>query len=829
MKIYKTAIYYTAKMARETSDPEILRKILGLISSSHRHDQFGNNAVNNAAANPYCPLDVLEKLVQEHPSGFLCVCVAGNSNSSPDLLRTIIEKTANDTAGHYALRNKNCPKDIFKKIIDEDKNINLCYAVAGSMHCPPEVLAEIIRKGSIDSVSSAAISNPVCPPEVLVEVLNESKSGFMCGLASRNPNCPPEAKIKWMRENGRIITEDPKKHIIDEVKDEEDKGLEELRKMVSKDNNWYKTAAIDRNKYAHQMYPYNEGNLRYTMDLDLLKEVIREGHDFWPARWAMQNLNCPPELIVDVLRREQYDLISTYAINHRNCPTSIIEEILARGKDDTVSHYAANRSHCPIEAKIKWMKATGKIMKEDPKKHIIDEVKDEEDKDLEELKKMVSKNDKVYKTSENDDYYSVYVAQDTKDPEILTKILRHFNDDDVSRSAIENPHCPPELLAEVLRRLKNDFVSKFAAFNPNCTPEILENVLKKSPEAVMECAVLNPSCTPELLTNVLEGMYTDNKLVMLAATKNENCPRIPKLKWLMQYIDSYPDPAESDWSINNTFFKYRNLTAEDIAILKHEWEISKDVHDLNADSFVLGKNNNWYKTSNRATMEGQARHSKDIEVLKKILNGDDLWVAYEALKNPNCPRNLILEWIAKHKLPLDWEPLNLTEEEKKTIDSYENPDNLDMNSFKEIMASNNWYKVAVKQQSIQQIAKAVRDIMVGLFPSNKILKDECKDTSKRLKAELVKNGYNASVIMGTFRVDNPNVEEEEMDTKGLTEEEIADMKYTPMHFWVEIGYKIIDLTPSQFNEQLNKKVPDIIIGDYSNLPRYTRIQVWDIE
>ena len=56
-------------------------------------------------------------------------------------------------------------------------------------------------------------------------------------------------------------------------------------------------------------------------------------------------------------------------------------------------------------------------------------------------------------------------------PEVLTKILRRWKDDDVSIFASINPSCPSEVLAEVLRRGRNDGVSCHAVNNSNCPPQ----------------------------------------------------------------------------------------------------------------------------------------------------------------------------------------------------------------------------------------------------------------------------------------------------------------------------------------------------------------------
>jgi hypothetical protein len=91
--------------------------------------------------------------------------------------------------------------------------------------------------------------------------------------------------------------------------------------------------------------------------------------------------------------------------------------------------------------------------------------------------------------------YTVEVAQNTKDPKILTDILRKGNDDLVSCYAAENPNTPPEILVDILRKGKNDWVSGNAARNPNTPPEILAEVLKRGKNNnISYYAALNPNC-----------------------------------------------------------------------------------------------------------------------------------------------------------------------------------------------------------------------------------------------------------------------------------------------------------------------------------------------
>jgi hypothetical protein len=64
---------------------------------------------------------------------------------------------------------------------------------------------------------------------------------------------------------------------------------------------------------------------------------------------------------------------------------------LGRGLDDNISRFAAQNPNCPDLAKIKWMIATGRIGKEDPKIHVI-EYDNKIDYDLEILKSFISNN-----------------------------------------------------------------------------------------------------------------------------------------------------------------------------------------------------------------------------------------------------------------------------------------------------------------------------------------------------------------------------------------------------------------------------------------------------
>ncbi len=120
---------------------------------------------------------------------------------------------------------------------------------------------------------------------------------------------------------------------------------------------------------------YTEEIAENTKDPEILRKILEKGNDDYVSRQAALNPNCPPEAL---------------------------KEVLKRGNNNDVSQYAAINPNCPPLAKIMWMRSTGKIEKEDPKKHIIEYDNKEEkvDEDLEKLKKLISLNLRKYKIAQ---------------------------------------------------------------------------------------------------------------------------------------------------------------------------------------------------------------------------------------------------------------------------------------------------------------------------------------------------------------------------------------------------------------------------------------------
>jgi len=132
----------------------------------------------------------------------------------------------------------------------------------------------------------------------------------------------------------------------------------------------------------------------------------------------------------------------------------------------------------------------------------------------------------------------------------------------------------------------------------------------------------------------------------------------------------------------------------------------------------------------------------------------------------------------------------------------------------------NWYKKS-QRPTVEQIAKSVRENIVKCYDDD-CLRALCLQASIQLREELIKNGYKAMVVQGKFKVDNPNEEYfEDWDVDDFeNEEKMEEEKYTPLHYWVEVNGLVVDITASQFNDELDDPVEPIKIGTYNDLDKY---------
>ena len=151
----------------------------------------------------------------------------------------------------------------------------------------------------------------------------------------------------------------------------------------------------------------------------------------------------------------------------------------------------------------------------------------------------------------------------------------------------------------------------------------------------------------------------------------------------------------------------------------------------------------------------------------------------------------------------------------------------------------NWYRLAQSESELTNIALEFRQKMERKY-DEKVLTTLCLPVSRALKKHLIDLGFsNAIVVQGTLRIDNPDPSfSEDWDWKDFLppepmeteEEEIAfaenamkETSYTPLHYWVEVGTFIIDITADQFNDEMDDPLPEVIVEPKSNLERYTTI------
>ena len=137
----------------------------------------------------------------------------------------------------------------------------------------------------------------------------------------------------------------------------------------------------------------------------------------------------------------------------------------------------------------------------------------------------------------------------------------------------------------------------------------------------------------------------------------------------------------------------------------------------------------------------------------------------------------------------------------------------------------NWYKISTNTQKLNELATQFRKQMVKCY-DDECLKNLCLPISRKLKEFLVSKGFNnAIVVQGVFKVDNPDIDAySEWDINDFeNEEEMESATYTPLHYWVEVNNIIINITASQFNDELDYPVEPVEIGTYQDMERYTPI------
>lgn len=122
---------------------------------------------------------------------------------------------------------------------------------------------------------------------------------------------------------------------------------------------------------------------------------------------------------------------------------------------------------------------------------------------------------------------------------------------------------------------------------------------------------------------------------------------------------------------------------------------------------------------------------------------------------------------------------------------------------------------ASDRRKVEQVAEMIR-AELGSDPED--VRAMCFDATKALGSALKAAGFKPTRVQGTFSVDEPDPE--------VTPAEAFESgeAYTPIHHWIELGGLIVDVTASQFNDEIEDPMPDIVIGKTRDLRRYRAIK-----
>lgn len=137
-----------------------------------------------------------------------------------------------------------------------------------------------------------------------------------------------------------------------------------------------------------------------------------------------------------------------------------------------------------------------------------------------------------------------------------------------------------------------------------------------------------------------------------------------------------------------------------------------------------------------------------------------------------------------------------------------------------------WYKISKNSEQLDQIAYEVREYILTKIDEDS-LASMCLPVSRHLAYVLISKGYAAAnVVKGMFTIDDPDpsaYEDWSVEDFG-DEDSMESAQRTPLHYWVQIGNMVIDITGDQFNDELDDPWPEIFIGDFNAAGVYTVIQ-----
>ena len=91
----------------------------------------------------------------------------------------------------------------------------------------------------------------------------------------------------------------------------------------------------------------------------------------------------------------------------------------------------------------------------------------------------------------------------------------------------------------------------------------------------------------------------------------------------------------------------------------------------------------------------------------------------------------------------------------------------------------------------------------------------CFDATAELGTLLNRRGLYPLRVKGTFLLDDPDPE--------VTPEDAFESgaAYRPIHYWIEVGGLVVDVSADQFNQEISHPLPEVVMGTYKSLARYS--------
>ena len=585
---------------------------------------------------------------------------SNNANELQDLIKISLDnynanKDKNKEIILLALENQNLSFNSFRYILENYKcPLSILKSTAIELiwrsECPFDLLFLIADNAMLsndiniaDPIVHHRNSNGQIFDLILSNSFPENQYQNICNAIANNPNCTDE-------------------YITKTLKDESTINSKFIKFILSSDR-------MNNNLFNYIFKEFSD--TRYVPSL-----LSSEGYKI-----ALQNKKCSQDLLM-----REFNLLSqnadsnlsyiTSIVKNKNCPSDILKQIIDNPRNSIVKSIANNNENCPPDLKIKYLKDMGRIEKEDPSKHILEEVKEvqkekrvdkQKNNELDNFRNLLSNSFNLKRYSQDDklskllkDPYNI--AKNSSDPNELRKVIQNNSlERFVIFTAVINKHCPLDALISLwssdkyqLDKQVNYAIANRLVNNTECPSEVLDSIIFNvymGNEDIKLRVAQHRNCNDILISNIL--LRTHYGTVATAALKNKNCTN-EAIKYALENID----PHDKGYIIE--------VIADfvsDVEVIVSALDIFRSTSTPAYNYFLENKNCNaeilrkeyfligGQKTrlsSLRAIVENNNCPSDVIGlILQNNLLHDDGDVKLKALQNPNCSEDAKINFYKK--------------------------------------------------------------------------------------------------------------------------------------------------------------------------------------